>query len=201
MTLCSPPPSPDKAASSPVLSWRRGQRRSGRHLCCSVSHLIHLSNKLSASELCNSAVFCSWLVLPKVMVWHNLMNKCRWLKHLSGWPLLFISVASLRLLLSSCLHRCLFMQIWGQWLSFLKLWCAPSVASNHLLLLAEAFSVQLNAALRRNGNCIATFGFNRSFAFFSCFVCSSKKPCLCVLYVPRCLHCGNWTVWGVFSFE
>lgn len=119
-----PPPSPDKAASSPVLSWRRGQRRSGRHLCCSVSHLIHLSNKLSASELCNSAVFCSWLVLPKVMVWHNLMNKCRWLKHLSGWPL-FISVASLRLLLSSCLHRCLFMQIWGQWLSFLKLWCCP----------------------------------------------------------------------------
>lgn len=176
-----------------MLSWRRGHRSSGRHLCCSVNHLIHLSNKLSASELCNSAVFCSWLVLPKVMVWHNPMNKCRWLKHLSGWPLLFISVASL-VQLSASLPFYADLRS-----SFLKLWSvAPSVASNHLLLLAEAFSVQLNAALRRNGNCIATFGFNRSFAFFTCFVCSSKKPCLCVLYVPRCLHCGNWTVFEAF---
>uniref|UniRef100_A0A3Q4GFA8 REST corepressor 2 n=1 Tax=Neolamprologus brichardi TaxID=32507 RepID=A0A3Q4GFA8_NEOBR len=63
------------------------QIRQPRVLCCpgaevkgaleDINHLIHLSNKLSASELCNSAVFCSWLVLPKVMVWHNLMNKCR----------------------------------------------------------------------------------------------------------------------------
>lgn len=197
------PPSPDKAASSPVLSWRGGQRRAGRHLCCSVSRLIHLSNKLSASELCNSAVFCSWLVLPKVMVWHNLMNKCRWLKHLSGWPLLFISVASLGLLLSSCLHRCLFMQIWGQWSSFLKLWSvAPSIASNHLLLLAESFSVQLNTALRRNANCIATFGFNRSFAFFQLFCLFLQKTLLVCTVCTKVftlwkLNC----VWGVFSFE